>query len=318
MKSRYLFPLMALLALNLVLTNKIVVAASQRDQSLKQLADRWGWNVTIEEAGRLDQLMGKFSKQYKLKGLHPVIEEEVHKAFKACNITEPVLVLQDDNSSDSACYGLLDEQWYPVKAMVIGVGGAPLPLIRYAIFHECGHIVAGDVNRNLTKKDLAFTLALLSASTYSGIRVAKALKNFPRFVLPIGVIGAAITSAFAFGRIYNKTIEAYQTRKIERNADTFAAQQLIKAGDYNSLAYQVLDFTYNCDEGKFNWKNEYWFFHDHPGYLERARSILDELKKVPVDLKNLPIDESEHPDKCSTQQKFTAQVEKYFPEYLNS
>jgi hypothetical protein len=134
----------------------------------------------------------------------------------------------------------------------------------------------------------------------------------------LGGIGAGLTGLFALGRLYHKTINAYQARKIERNADLFAVQKLISLNDYHTLAYEFLDLTFNCDEGKFNMGNEYWLFHDHPGYLERAQMILDELKKVSVDLTNLPINGSEYSDKQEMQQKFIAQVKKHFPEYLAS
>ena len=167
---------------------KIVSLCSQ-EQALKQLADRWGWNVSIEEAGRLDRLMGKFSEEYGLSELHPTIEAEVHKVFKACNITEPVLVLQNHNSTNSACHPLVDEEWYPVKAMAIGVGdkrgSGPLSLIRFAIFHECGHIVAGDVEQNSKNnllKNLSLVTTLFGAGTYTGMRAAKALHAYPKSV----------------------------------------------------------------------------------------------------------------------------------------
>ncbi|MFI5333452.1 MAG: hypothetical protein ACHQVS_05125 [Candidatus Babeliales bacterium] len=295
------------------------------EQALKQLADRWGWKVSIEEAGRLDRLMGKFSKKYDLSELHPTIEAEVHKAFRVCNITEPVLVLQNHNSTNSACYPLVDEEWYPVKAMAVGVGdkrgSAPLSLIRFAIFHECGHMVAGDVehhSKNNLLKNLSFVTTLVGAGTYTGIRAAKALHAYPKSVRVLGGIGAGFAGLFALGRLYHKTIDAYQTRKIERNADLFAVKKLISLNDYHAIVYEFLDFTINCDEGKFNMDNEYWLFHDHPGYLDRARIILDGFRKANVDLNNLPIDEREHSDKQEIQQKFTQQVKKHFPEYLNA
>lgn len=268
---------------------------------------------------RLDRLQDVFAIKNNFSNLHPVIENEVKRAFETCGITEPIIVLQNGNSTNSACYPLVDELYYPVKALVVGVedhrGPAPLALIRHGIFHECGHIVVGDVDQN-TKKNIPFILTNLGLNTYATAQVVKSLKGFPQIVRAVVGVGVGIIGVLVLGRLYNKTIGAYQTRQIERNADIFAAQKLISLQDYYTLAYEFLDLTYNCDEGKKNWRNEYWIFHDHPEYKERARIILDELKKANIDLNNIPIDPEVHSDKLKVQQEFSAQIKKYFPEFL--
>jgi hypothetical protein len=267
---------------------------------------------------RLNRLREKFARQKNLSPLHSIIEDEVKRAFEVCGITEPMIVLQNLNSTNSACYPLVDELYYPVKALVVGVedhrGACPLPLIRHSIFHECGHLVAGDVDQNI-KKHIPSLLINGSLSICAAILAAKVLKDSPKIVRILGGMGIGFMSLFGLGRLYHKTIGAYQTRKIEYEADVFAAQKLISLHDYHTIAYGFLDLTYNCDEGKRNWKNEHWFFHDHPEYIERARIILDELKKANIDLNNLPLDS--HLDKQEVQERFSNQIKKYFPEFLN-
>ena len=295
----------------------------------KDLAERWEWQVGSEQLGRLGRLREKFKKEKNLSELHPVIESAAKKAFKVCNITEPILTLQDNHSTSSACYRLTDEDYYPVKGMAIGAednrGSNPLPYIRATIFHECGHIKAGDVEASAFTKDLPFVLGVITASTYAGKHASKLLQRLPKPARIFGGVTTGIATWFGLSKSYQRTIYAYQTRKIERNADIFAIRKLIDLHDHYAIAYRFLDNTYNVDEGNTNWKNEYWLFHDHPGYLERAKIILDELKHANVDLNNLPLNSKLYDDvegepavweSNEVQKRFTAQIKKHFPEYL--
>lgn len=293
----------------IVQSNKVATV----DHELKALADRWHWNVDLAQAGRLDRLMGKFSHQYNLSRLHPVIENEVHKAFAACNITEPILVLQDENSTNSRCYLLVDELYYPVKAMAIGIadarGDTPLPLIRCNLYHECGHIVAGDVNQPSLKQMLPFIGLILATGIAAGIKTYSALKNKHKVIRLGASVIAGCAAPFIVGHTYHKTIEAYYSRKKEANADLFAIKKLIELKDFEPLFCDFIDLTSNIDNGHFNMKNEASCFHSHPSYYKRAQAILNEFKKQNIDVAALPVEES-------IRQKFIEQRKKHFPNYF--
>ena len=301
--------------------------SSQHYQALSQ---RWGWIVGPDQLGRLGRLYDKFRVQRNLSEPHPVIEQTIKRAYDECGIKEPILTFQDDNSSDSAaCHSLFDEKYYPVKALVIGVsdkcGGRQLPNIRKTIFHECGHLVADD-QKKLDSKDFQFMMGSMGLSVFSGVYMAKLLTSLPRSGRTLVGITAASATFMALARLYGKVVNPYQIRQTERNADIFAVRKLIKLNDYYAIAYSFLNFTYNLDKGKSNSRNEHWFLHDHPSYLERAKFILDELKKNKVDLTDLPLNKDLYDsnkeltflEKDEVQASFIHQVNKYFPNYLSN
>lgn len=281
-----------------------------------------------ESMQRFHRLAEKFSREHNFTMLHPIIEQEVAQAFEACNITEPIIVLQDEHSGESACYPLVDELYYPVKALVVGVEGprasVPLPAIRASIYHECGHILAGDVEQPPLKKTLPFMFASLGAALYAGIKCAHALNHHNKAIKATAGIIGGIATTFTLGRLYHKTVGAYKTRIIERNADIFAIQKLLAQDDCYAVMFDFLEYTYLMDAGKRNFHGEFWLFHDHPEYRERAGIILDELKKANIDFKNLPTEGAVYADthprmeKCDMQERFNKQVKKYFPEYENA
>lgn len=224
-----------------------------------------------EQVSHVDQLRDAFSKKHGLTPLDAATKEEVDSALKTCAITEPVIVLQSEQSTNSFCCLLGHETEHPVNAMAIGVadeqGRASKHYIRHSIYHECGHLVAKD------------------------------LENIPSAIPLYG---------------------AYKLRKMEHTADIFAIKKLMEINDYYTIAHTFLDFTYHCNMGKSNYRDEHWLIHDHPEYRDRAQIILDQLRTAQVDLKNLPIDARTHADKDALQQKFTEQATKHFPEYVKS
>lgn len=285
----------------------------------------------------LQQLGSKFAAKHGYFPLHEILKKEIEQAFKACNITEPILVFQNEQSTNSYCTTVNDSSYRQVKVLVLGVGDVrngkqcyiPLPLIRHSLFHECGHFVADDTNtmKNFKTEILPAFLTMLGFGIYGGIKTAGMLKDYPRIVRILGGTAGGIVSLFAMGRAYHKTIGAYKRRNIERKADQFAIDKLLKKGDCYTLAIQFLDFTANCDEGNVNHRNEYWLFYDHPGYRERARTILEGLRNVGINLNALSLDQVSDDDvdrdtlyknKTVFQQKFTEQVQKYFPEFLKA
>ena len=102
-----------------------------------------------QQVSTIEQLRDAFSKEHGLTPLDATTKEEVDTALTVCNITEPIIILQDEHSTNSACYQLGQETKNPIKVMAIGVadkqGRASQYYICHSILHELGHLVAGDL-----------------------------------------------------------------------------------------------------------------------------------------------------------------------------
>jgi len=263
------------------------------------------------------RLKDSFKKKYQLSEIHSVIQQEIINAFKICNITEPVILLQDEHSTNSGWhYWYRDDLLFPIKILVIGVadetGSSSLSLIRGAIYHECGHYVNGDLkSKSWVDAGMFVGSGLVtSAVTYNFLNNKASLMSS---ICLSGLCGCI--APFFLSKIYKKSIGAYVSREKELNADLFEIQTLLKNNDLEPLIISFLDLTYNMDEGRINRNNEHWILHDHPSYFERAKLILSELKKAGFNLKNIPLVNPEKFNKETYQIKFNTQILKHFPEF---
>lgn len=78
---------------------------------------------------------------------NPLIRREAEKALHICKISHPVIILQNESSTASAAktFGSIK-----IATLLIGVKGGwdklPLPLIKFYIYHECGHMFYNDLD----------------------------------------------------------------------------------------------------------------------------------------------------------------------------
>jgi len=217
-----------------------------------------------------------------------------------------------------------------VGILVIGVqGNIGSALTRYAIYHECGHHMNGDLsfylNRDLKlfkitnlavkvglDKGLDLLMGILSCGLSYNL-ISKKVPSIGRMGLA-GIIGFA--TPFIMSKIYNKTIGMLYSRQRENEADIFAVRVLLAQNDLEPIFKEFLYFAYSLDFDKTNGSNEIWFLQDHPGDYQRAELILKELKKANINLKNIPFNLKEA-DKIAFQKKVTEQIAKHFPQFLN-
>jgi hypothetical protein len=244
----------------------------------------------------------------------PAIRHVVEEALQACEINEPVIILQDENVADCVVHRLrlLDN----VFVVVVGVkGGVPLPFIKWSMYHECAHIVYGDLNSSNTIFKLADAVVEIGAGCYAASQsnaiLQKTLSKYPRYL--VNAL-AFLAVGEVFSRAYHNTIGNYFSRIKERRADLFAAQTLIhKQHDITSCAMTFINFKPNDTCALFN---------DHPSDKERAEIMLKEFKKADVDFEHLPLDvqalEGTGFSKERLQELFIAKIRRYFPEYLKN
>lgn len=261
----------------------------------------------------LEDVTQKIKQEMDLCDPTPEIRSIAEEALKTCGVTEPVIILQDQNVSDSVVHRLTSD-----NRLIIAVGvkgGVPLPFIKWSIYHECAHIVYGDVNSsntflNLGRRALEIGAAYYVASQCNAV-MQKMVSKFPRYLANALVFVAASEVA---GRAYHKIVVNYDARVRERRADIFAAQTLIhKKHDITSCVVTFVNFKL---------ENTFALFNDHPSDKERAEIILKEFKKANVDFENLPLD-SEVLEKAGSskeliQKFFTKTVRAHFPGYLDS
>ena len=273
------------------------------------------------KTGAFQNLKSSFKERKNLNEVHPIIKEEIIKAFDICGITEPIIILQNEHSTNSGVYPLTDELGNHIKALVIGVaddkknGEVSLGYIKHSIYHECGHIVNGDVYPESRIKGALTLGAILGLNLISGKNIYNITKQVSKSVgICSGILGGIVTTGFSLTA--GVAIKAAHWRPKELNADIFAIRTLIKQNDFEPIIISFLDLTFSMDEGMSNYKNEPDFLHDHPPYKERAHQILIELRHANIDFKNLPLANASDFSKEYLQQKFEELVGKYFPEYL--
>lgn len=303
----------------------------------------------IDEEGSLasiQKLKDDYAREHHYSDLSPRIQGEVIEAFKTCGILQPnepvkavggifqncringsnetMIVLQNEAQLigvESRCtYQILSNKRVPVLVLDVGESRGENPyalsLFHHDLYHECGHLVNGDTGRSsLTTASLIALPSLIVASIYAGKKSASLLKIVPKPIRIIGGIGVAAATFSGLGPVVIKGAEAYERRLVERKADIFAAQKLVK----KDIFALILDFSCHVqelDKGMKNPGNDYWFLHDHPGYHERAQIILDEFKRAKIDFRALPLAIDATINAENVQKVFIAQVEKHFPEYL--
>lgn len=199
--------------------------------------------------------------------------------------------MQNEHSTSSACILLHDELGNPVQAIALGIcdenGDAALTHIKVSLYHECGHIVHGDLKPSFY--ELIHSLVAISPQII-GLCIGNKVFNSTSCtrLSYVKAAAAAILTAVILEKIRFKIILPCLDRKIEKDADLFAIRKLIELKDFESLACNFLDFTYHLEDGNFNDINERPLFHDHPGFFERAFFIVDELKKANLDIAQLP------------------------------
>jgi hypothetical protein len=290
-------------------------------QDAQQQTEEIDGNLLLKQM-YMPQATKNLAQSLNLAEPHPIIKTVTNDALKTCGITEPVIVLQDEQSTNSKVS--LNSGY---TSLIVGVGdtrGAqPLPLIKHGVYHECGHIVNGDLSLQKIKILGEFGL-MYTPGIYAAIKFNQATAHFlpivPRW---LGALTIAAISPFIIGATYKKTLWPYFERKKERRADIFAAQTLIhKRKEVAPCVCEFVDLMASVDKGTNNWKNEFRLFHDHPSYKERAELILTELKKAKIDFNALPIKQAELEHTQLTpeflQKQFNAQVTKHFPKYLKN
>lgn len=166
---------------------------------------------------------------------HPLIKQEAEKALRICKISDPVVILQNDHSIDKGSAAVRFGDQKVILLFVSLFGGwenFPMPLIKFCIYHECGHISAGDLDNTEVADEVALNR--------------------------------------------------------ERRANQFAIDQLIRQHDVLPLIMRFLEVANYFFCGNTTYKSS-----NHPSWQEEGFSILQNLKKAGVNLKDLPITEKE-------------------------
>lgn len=305
-----------------------VAARPLAEQALKDFNDLWHWNLDVGKAGNLYRRMQFCAKELQLNFPRPELEEEVHRALHICNVTDTVTVLEGvvapyydgfsgflppNDSHLSRRWQCLDRlnlkrwQYGDAEKVIImpSVINESLQSLfrRFCIFHECGHISAKD-HKKIIWGTAVSTVASIGLGLYAGVRMSRLLSNFS---LPLRICGGAMAYSATINVwkiLYDKLMFPYFSRKTERNADIFACRKLISRHDYAPLLCSFVGMMESKD-------TNYWLFNLYPNCRERARIILDELKKANIDIRNFAQEVLVE----KFQQNFIQQVKKDFPEY---
>jgi hypothetical protein len=152
----------------------------------------------------------------------------VYGVLKACDIRLPVIVFQNNRSMASCSNLVVDQHSGEIIGALIELGtlNRNYSTIRFAIYHECKHILEKDSLIEVSDTELL---------------------------------------------------------ELERRADLFAIQQLMKRSDFESLMLVLLDTYIDKADGRFDEQMDH-----HPSARERGIAILEAFKNAGVQIDYLP------------------------------
>lgn len=254
------------------------------------------------------------------------LSQEVENAFKVCNVSEPIVVLEAKHWFTSLMSNVLligcDE---PMKILIIGTK-APTPImaLRFNMYHEIGHLINGDLpvpdinNLDPDKLSNMWSSALSGCAALSLFKMTQNLGVAARMSISLG---GALATLYAAPKFYRTIIRAAQIRNQERKADLFAFQKLKQQNDIEGIIASVMAWILYAQANNRLVETPLWLLCDHPSDAERIRTILDQLRKAGINLADLPLDDAScrlhaNISKQQVQATFNQMLEQHFPEFL--
>lgn len=246
-------------------------------------------NTTPDSLSTIRELKEKIKREdQSLSEITIEIQQLVQKVVKDCNITFPIIVF---NGSFTCVSLKRDNVSNPVVLLLIGPYEESFPELFKALYHECAHIINGDIYLLSKAKVWTFlTLAqIVALSTLAGYASFKLIKpvigSLPGKFVCFGASVAAlyyITTKFGFSRIANIVCQK------EREADLSACNMLMKLHYYPELTYNAIVNIKNAFHQLSYPKCVLEVLNSnstHPSYKERAELIIAALKKEFPDLR---------------------------------
>ncbi|MEX0940284.1 MAG: hypothetical protein WDZ41_02915 [Candidatus Babeliales bacterium] len=232
----------------------------------------------------LEQSIEDMKKMYDAIDPDPKIKKITEKAIKNCGIKTSPIILQRNNGDNSYAIHHLDNSSQPF--MLIGVDNQTLAQIKFATYHECGHLYFQDSNHNeqsFEKFKKIRNLSVLGglASSYGMFKYLK-----PRINNPFISVSAALASGFvSFVGLILKPVhwQRSERRNQEIKADLFAYKNLLKINRPDIALTWILDCAqdYECTGIQ-----KATPFDEYPCSYERAKIGLEFLKANGVNIEN--------------------------------
>jgi hypothetical protein len=247
----------------------------------------------------------------------PFVSKLVSKVLHEQNITKPVVVLQNNNLGFFLNAGYFQSPRTSQDYIIVGANPDLIELLKqtdslskkinnlnkkmllkkeeelkqnfvkeierqhyYSVYHELGHMIHGHQSPQKKSIDLALFTTYLGSSVFLGKISKDFVKKYITKIRGTG-IGSWLIGSYIPLRVGN-LINAYRSRRNEKDADAFANMKLIESGHLDVIYQEILE---NGDMTTHSKKNDSLFnMSTHPESLERAKNSLIMLQKYGIDI----------------------------------
>lgn len=264
--------------------------------------------IELREQDVIEELTEKYKKEYNAHEADPLLNEITQKALKACGITEPIIVLQCNDTYISRVVCTPSKN--PQQFIILGTKQS-LDAIIAAIYHEIGHIAHKHVALNTIPQDTLYYWSTKGLSILAGIATCFGLQKYV-CNMPIASTLAGGFSALSTLLTLRVFIPKYKHSLTERDADIFAYTHLIEQQRLSTALGKISDHLYH---------HEFWpkslpaYVGGYPSDFERAQCGIKILQEKCYDINQLIHNLPEDLDQ-GVKDHFPEQIKKYFPELI--
>lgn len=268
--------------------------------------------VTVDPI--LQKITDGIKTRYNAQDPFPALRAAAEDLLKRCGITRPIIILQSNELySSKVTSDPRAPRGYFQEYMIIGTNCSGDSMLT-SIYHEIGHIAAGDVSLDglMAKAYHNISSGIIScgAMGLAGYLSKMQKKSVLTSIVFAGAAGCGTWLASRWNALRKNVLK-------EKRADIFAYNKMLEHGELGLFCLNMIENIWkheNIESRCSMWQKT---FSGYPAYLERAKFGIDVLSEKGISLKQFTEDITKI-DAIDPRLKedFQKQTQKYFPELL--